>query len=89
MSEEANLMVAKLRVEEIKAFYVHGGIFVGVNAMLFIINWVTRDEGWWAQWALLGWGIGLVIHAFSVFGPRSQAMMAWEKRKLAQLMSKN
>lgn len=89
MSEEANLMVAKLRIEEIKAFYVHAGIFVGVNAMLFIINWATRDEGWWAQWALLGWGTGLAIHALSVFGPRSQAMMAWEKRKLAQLMSKN
>lgn len=89
MSEEANLMVAKLRVEEIKAFYVHAGIFVGVNAALFFINWMTHDDGWWAQWALLGWGIGLAIHAFSVFGPRSQAMMAWEKRKLAQLMSKN
>jgi uncharacterized membrane protein len=89
VSEEANLMVAKLRVEEIKAFYVHAGIFVGVNAALFFINWMTHDDGWWAQWALLGWGIGLAIHAFSVFGPRSQAMMAWEKRKLAQLMSKN
>jgi hypothetical protein len=89
MSEDANLMIAKLRVEEIKAFYVHAGIYAAVNAALVFINWIEHDDGWWAPWVLIGWGIGLVIHAISVFGPRTQAMMAWEKRKLAQLMSKN
>jgi hypothetical protein len=31
MSEDANLMIAKLRVEEIKAFYVHAGIYAAVR----------------------------------------------------------
>jgi hypothetical protein len=88
MSEEANMIVAKMRIEEIKAFYVHAGIYTIVNIVLISINIFNQDEVWWSLWALLGWGIGLAIHGMSVFGPISVLMMKWEQRKIAQLMHK-
>ena len=88
MSEEANMIVAKMRVDEIKAFYVHVGIFIAVNTVLVIINVLDEDDVWWSLLALVGWGIGLAIHAMSIFGPLSGLMMKWEQRKIAQLMHK-
>ena len=89
MSEEANMIVAKMRVEEIKAFYVHAGIYIAVNIVLVAINLYDDDDVWWSLLAILGWGIGLAIHAMSVFGPISALMMKWEQRKIAQLMHKD
>ncbi len=89
MSEEANMIVAKMRVEEIKSFYVHAVIYGVVNLVLISINVIEQDETWWALWALLGWGVGLMMHALAVFGPISFLMMKWEQRKIAQLMHRD
>jgi len=89
MSEEANMIIAKMRIEEIKSFYVHAGIYAVVNIVLIVANVLREDDEWWALWALLGWGIGLAIHGLAVFGPVSALMMRWEQRKIAQLMHKD
>jgi cell division protein FtsW (lipid II flippase) len=89
MSEEANMIVAKMRIEEIKSFYVHAGIYVVVNILLILINVLSEDEVWWSLWTVLGWGLGLLIHSMCVFGPVSMIMMKWEQRKIAQLMHKD
>ena len=89
MSEEANMIIAKMRIEEIKAFYVHAGIYAVVNFVLVVINVMDADDVWWSLLAILGWGIGLLIHGLSVFGPVSALMMRWEQRKIAQLMHKD
>ena len=89
MSEEANLIIAKMRIEAIKAFYIHVGIYIIVNAVLVAINLYDDDDVYWSLLAILGWGIGLAIHALSVFGPVSNLMMKWEQRKIAQLMHKD
>ena len=88
MSEEANMIIAKMRIEEIKSFYVHAGIYAVVNAVLVLINIFYEDEVWWSLWTVLGWGLGLFIHGLCVFGPVSALMMRWEQRKIAQLMHK-
>ena len=88
MSEEANMIVAKMRIEEIKSFYVHVGIYAIVNMVLIIVNVFWEDEVWWSLWTVLGWGLGLFIHGMCVFGPVSMLMMKWEQRKIAQLMHK-
>ena len=89
MSEEANMIIAKMRIEEIKAFYVHAGIYIAVNIVLVAINLYDDDDVWWSLLAILGWGVGLAIHGMSVFGPISALMMKWEQRKIAQLMHKD
>ena len=88
MSEEANMIIAKMRIEEIKSFYVHTGIYVIVNSALVVINVLWENEVMWSLWTILGWGLGLFIHGLCVFGPVSMLMMKWEQRKIAQLMHK-
>src|SRR3712207_6616102 len=58
---------ARARVQELKGFYTHATAYVLVNIGLFVINLLTGG-GWWYYWPLLGWGIGLGVHALSVFG---------------------
>jgi hypothetical protein len=58
---------AKKRVEARMGFYVHLGVYVGVNVLLIVINLVTAPEYMWFKWPLMGWGIGLFFHGVSVF----------------------
>jgi len=56
---------------------------------LFVINWVTPGN-WWFYWPLVGWGVGLAIHALVVFvfggsGPWGQD---WEERKTREMMDR-
>jgi hypothetical protein len=58
---------AHARVQAIKGFYIHATAFVVVNIALLAIN-VLVGGVWWFYWPLIGWGIGLGLHAFGVFG---------------------
>jgi 2TM domain len=80
---------ARARVQSLKDFYTHATVYVLVNIGLFVINLLTGG-GWWFFFPLIGWGIGLGIHAFSVFGsgigPWGQE---WEERKTRELMDRD
>jgi hypothetical protein len=65
-SEQHRYERAQARVKELKGFYTHATAYVLVNIGLFVINLLTGG-GWWFYWPLLGWGVGLGIHALSVF----------------------
>jgi hypothetical protein len=78
---------ARKRVKELKGFYTHAAIYVLVNIMLFVINLLTGG-GWWFYWPLLGWGIGLGVHALNVFGFGGRLGQDWEERKTRELMDK-
>jgi hypothetical protein len=66
-------------------FYGHLAIFVLVNAMLITLNAVNGGT-WWAQWPLIGWGIGLLGHAVAVFGRSPTFIAEWERRKVRELI---
>ncbi len=51
-----------------KKFWIHLGIFVVVNAGLITLNLVRSPDKYWFQWVLLGWGAGLLLNAYRVFG---------------------
>jgi hypothetical protein len=80
---------ARARAKELRDFYAHATVYVLVNLGLFAIN-VLTGGGWWFYWPLLGWGIGLGIHALSVFafggGPFGRE---WEERKTRELMDRD
>ena len=77
---------AKKRVEDVKGFYVHLGIYVIVNIALFSINMLTNPDTLWFYWPLLGWGIGVAIHAFALFVDESRSTRRWEERKLREYL---
>ena len=87
-TEETKYQKAKERVEVIKGFYIHLTVYVVVNLMLFSINMIVSPDSLWFFWPLMGWGVGLVIHALSVFGFGRWFSADWEERKIRELMEK-
>jgi len=87
VDEQVRLERAKKRVAEMKEFYQHLTVYLVVMAALAIINVATSREHLWFFWPLLGWGIAVVMHGFSVFGgfwgPE------WEERKVKELMERD
>lgn len=87
-SQDFALERAKKRVEEIKGFYVHLGIYLIVNTALLTINMIASPDHLWFYWPLLGWGIGLAIHAFALFTENRLFGPEWEQRKVEQLLQR-
>jgi hypothetical protein len=83
--DEERLDRAKRRLAALKGFYVHLFVFAMVMAALFIINLAVGGP-WWVLWVLLGWGMGVIAHAVTVFGRTSRLVADWEERKLQQFL---
>jgi hypothetical protein len=58
---------AKKRVEAKIGFYIHLAVFVGVNLLLIVINYMSAPDYLWFKWPLMGWTIGLFFHGLGVF----------------------
>jgi hypothetical protein len=55
------------RLKDKRAFGQNVVAYVVVNAFLVGI-WAIGDRGYfWPAWVMAGWGIGLVMHAYTVF----------------------
>ena len=84
--EEIKYQKAKKRVEAMRGFYVHLGVYVVVNTLLFFINMVASPDRLWFFWPLLGWGIAIILHALRVFGPGRYLGADWEEKKIKEIM---
>jgi len=80
---------ARERAEALQGFYIHLLIYLVVNTGLFLINYVTTsgDGGWWFQWTLLGWGIGLAVHTIVIVAPVFSN--DWVDRKARRLQARS
>ena len=79
---------AKRRVAALRNFYAHFIVFVVVNLGLIALNIATVYDRW-VQWALLGWCIGVLAHALTVFARASKLLAEWEGRKSGNFSMKN
>ena len=62
--------IARKRIEDRRGFVPHALVYVLVNAGLVAI-WATNGQGFfWPGFVIGFWGIGLVMHAWSVFFSR-------------------
>jgi hypothetical protein len=86
MNTEKEYQEAKRRVKAIRGFYIHLVVYVLVNALLFLIDITTSSGVFWFYWPLLGWGIGLVLHAVFVFGVGYWLGPEWEEKKIKETM---
>ncbi|MBI9101142.1 MAG: 2TM domain-containing protein [Spirochaetales bacterium] len=64
---EEKLKIARKRVRAKLDFFKHFISYVVVIAFLAVINNMTYGGYQWWLWPALGWGIGLVMHFFSLF----------------------
>lgn len=82
-SEKAEL--AEFKKHQRNEYMEHLGAYLGVNAVLLIVNYMTEGHISWAWWVLLLWGIGLVTGFSSAFMPNSGGFQneykQWQKKK--------
>jgi 2TM domain len=69
------------------ALYIHLTAYAVVNASLIIINLTTSTRHLWFVWPLLGWGVGILIHAFATFALPS--VPGFKRRMIEKQMRKN
>lgn len=84
ISEREKLERAKQRMELICGFYAHVAVFVIVNSILFAVNAMGGSQ-WWIQWSLLGWGAGLLVHAFLIYGQAPAFVRRWQVRQIKKI----
>lgn len=88
MDEHAKAAKAMQQVEAMTGFYIHLVVFVLVMILLLVINLLATPEVWWVQWPLLGWGLGVALHALAVFGQVPRFIADWQLRKVKELKDK-
>jgi len=75
---------AKKRVEELKGFYGNLISYCCVVPILVFINLTYSPQFQWFWFSAGGWGFGVLMHAFKVFGYSSN----WEERKIQEILKK-
>ena len=84
MTEAQKIERARRQVEVLTGFYIHAAIFAVVLTGLTAVNWFSGSD-WWVQWVVVGWGLGLGLHAALVFGGLNERVTAWQLRKIHRL----
>lgn len=75
---------ARKQARKEKEFYGHLATYLVVNAIFLTMNLLSDPGNLWFFWPLLGWGIGIVSHATSVFGLPGLGQ-SWEERRIREL----
>ena len=79
-------ILAKQRVEARMAFVVHLVMYTFAQAGFIAIWWLTGASYPWFMWPLLGWGIGVVAHAVTLWiGPGSKREQEAVEREVHRL----
>ncbi len=75
---------AKKRVEELKGFYGNLISYCCIIPILILINLKYSPQFQWFWFSAAGWGFGVIMHAFKVFGYSS----TWEERKIKEILER-
>ena len=72
------------RILELREFYTHLVVYLTINGVLALANWLTGPPRW-VLWPIFGWGIGLAAHAAAVFVVPHFVGADWEARTRERL----
>ena len=86
---EKRYKLAKKRVEELKVFYMHLGIYLIFIPIFIYLNFLSKAGFPWAIFPILGWGFGLGSHAAETFNYNPFFGKEWEARKIRELMDED
>ncbi len=67
MAEDERRDAAIKRIKEKRDFTTHVVTYLVVNGLLVGIWAVTGAGYFWPVWPIMGWGIGLALHAWATF----------------------
>jgi hypothetical protein len=83
-NQDTAFIRAKERVEKLKGFYGNLASYLIIIPILIIINMNSSHDFQWFWFPMLGWGMGLLFHAFETFGYGR----TWEERKIKEILDK-
>ena len=58
------------RLQAKRGFRRHLVVYAVINASLAVIWGLTPGGYFWPVWPMVGWGIGLALHGWGVYGER-------------------
>ena len=87
MTKAERYQDAKKHVQKQKEFWVHLTLFLIVNAILITLNLAKTPDKLWFHWVLMGWGAGLLLNGFQVFG--NGIAKNWEARKIEEFVKQD
>lgn len=79
---------AQKRVKKIRKFYEHLTVYVLVNPIVIVVNYMTSPGYLWYIWSLMGWGIAIILHGLQVFSYPPFFNKKWEERKIREILEK-
>lgn len=82
LQEDIKYIRAKKRLDDIKAFYGNLIAYCVVIPLLIVVNYRSNWDHKWFIYPMVGWGLGVLIQAFTVFGYGAK----WEERKMKEIM---
>jgi transcriptional regulator with XRE-family HTH domain len=75
-------------VRKLRGFYMHLMQYALVIPFLWLINWITNEHYLWAIWPTLGWGLGILLHAFRVYQPGGFLGPQWERNEVEKRLGR-
>jgi len=69
-------------------FYIHLIKFSAVIAVLLVINLIVSPHYLWVLWVILGWGIGVILHAVRIFAWFNLFDPEWERRQVEKKLGR-
>ncbi|WP_374334596.1 2TM domain-containing protein [Leeia sp.] len=80
--------LALSRVRKLKRFYIHLIQYLVVISALCLINLLSSPRHLWFYWPALGWGIGILVHASSVFDWIPFLGAEWERKQVEKRLGR-
>ena len=79
---------AIVRVKDLRGFYSSLIKYLVIVVGLFVINLIVSPDYMWIYWVMLGWGIGIAMHALAVFEVFPFFSAEWEKKQIEKRLGR-
>lgn len=75
-------------VRNLRRFYIHLFRYIVVTLILLAVNLIFTPQRLWIFWVMGGWGLGIFLHAFRVFGPSWFLGPQWERQQVERRLGR-
>ncbi|WP_438969057.1 2TM domain-containing protein [Nonlabens sp.] len=88
--DEEILKRTQKRVKDLKGFYDHLIVFIIIHIMILgAVLYFNGSLKFFITFTLLGWGIGLLVHALIVFKWNPITTKKWEQQKIEEFLKED
>ena len=80
MQPDHHYQMARRRVEKKRKFHRHLRVYLVMSVFFIVINIIGGSDIWWAQWPILGWGLGIFFQGMAAYGGPGDTS-EWEEKR--------